>query len=644
MVTDVSGYRRVAFVHSETILQFFAHFHQEVEQDTGFAWCVLVFLVKSYQKKHMPDVIRLLPDLVANQIAAGEVIQRPSSVVKECIENALDASSSCVKVIFKEAGKSLVQVVDDGKGMSASDAKMSLIKHSTSKIYAAEDLFKIQTMGFRGEAMASMVSVAQLELETRPADCALGIRLWAEGTSIQKHEPFATAVGTKVSVKNLFFNVPARRHFLKSNSVETKHIIEEFQRAALSRPDVAFSLYQDATELHQLPAAKLSHRIVHLFGNNYKEQLIACKASTDHMVLRGYIGKPSHAKKTRGEQFFFVNKRFVKLPYIHHAIRTAFADLIRDNSFPFYVLCIEIHPSQIDVNIHPAKTEVKFKNEKAVYAIVSSAVQQALATHQITPSLDFAQDINFDPFSLSATHEARPPLWQNVSARLTSTDWSRPTAEGWRMLFPAEHTERSVAHTTTIPSASNDPQTAVADNLLHHRPKIQLQDCYILAPMRSGLIIVDQQAAHERILYEQYMHYLNHGQGPSHPLTTPVQVVLSSEALHLFKDAKNKVQSLGFVLDFLDAEVLLVSGCPLTAIDHSPQVLLEALCKQYSASVCWAQSLAHCLRMLPKRLPTQEMDTLIDQLFACKEPMHTPAGHKTFVLIRSDYIAKMFAD
>ena len=397
----------------------------------------------------MSDIIRLLPDSIANQIAAGEVVQRPASVVKELIENAIDADSRAIKVVIKDAGKALIQVIDNGVGMSEVDARMSFEKHATSKIRTSEDLFNIQTMGFRGEALASIAAVAQLEMETCHKKGELGTRIVIEGAEVKTQTPVAAPQGTKISVKNLFFNVPARRNFLKSNPVETKHMIDEFQRAALARPDIVFSFYQNAQEIYQLTAAKLSHRIVHLFGDAYKKQLVPCQEATNSLKLQGYIGKPAYAKKTRGEQFFFVNQRFIKSPYLNHAVKNAFEGLLSQDVFPFYVLFIDIDPQRIDVNVHPTKTEIKFEDERMVYSILTAAIKQALAVHHVTPSIDFEQNVNFDPFAQASTTiaEATTPLTSHIpwgESKLSESNYAqfkRPSttqqsnAQDWEKLF-----------------------------------------------------------------------------------------------------------------------------------------------------------------------------------------------------------------
>ncbi|HZB14225.1 MAG TPA: DNA mismatch repair endonuclease MutL, partial [Chryseolinea sp.] len=355
----------------------------------------------------MPDIIQLLPDSIANQIAAGEVVQRPSSAVKELIENSIDAEASQIKLIVKDSGKTLLQIIDNGKGMSETDARMSLERHATSKIRKAEDLFTLHTMGFRGEALASIAAVSQLELKTRPHDEELGTLLVVEASDVKRQEAVACEKGTSICVKNLFYNIPARRNFLKSNASEYQHILEEFQRLALSHPEISFQFIETDSLEYDLPSGKLSQRIINLFGKAYQEQLAACQEETPLIKITGYVGKPQFARKKRGEQFLFVNKRFIRSNYLNHAVMTAFEDLLPENTFPFYVLFIEVDPKHIDVNVHPTKTEIKFDNERAVYAVVLSAVRQAIGTHNLTPAIDFDADVNIIAKLSQATSQSK---------------------------------------------------------------------------------------------------------------------------------------------------------------------------------------------------------------------------------------------
>ena len=376
----------------------------------------------------MLNVIQLLPDSIANQIAAGEVVQRPASVVKELLENSVDAKAKSIQVIIREAGRNLIQIVDDGAGMTETDARMSFERHATSKIRTSDDLFRIRTMGFRGEALASIAAVSQIEMRTRRAEEELGTLIRIEGSDIKAQESISCLPGTNLLIKNLFFNVPARRNFLKSNSVEMRHILDEFQRVALANPEVTFSLFHNDQEIYNLPAGKLSRRIIDMFGKNYREQLNHCDEQTPYVTVHGYIGKPESAKKARNEQFFFVNNRFVKHNYLHHAVVGAYEGTLPEGSHPFYVLFIEIDPSHIDINIHPTKTEIKFDDERSVYAIMMAAVRKAVGVYNLSPSLDFESDVNFLSGGRGNSSRKAPIVENKPEAKPITASWSTGNA------------------------------------------------------------------------------------------------------------------------------------------------------------------------------------------------------------------------
>ncbi|MCU0317759.1 MAG: DNA mismatch repair endonuclease MutL [Amoebophilaceae bacterium] len=613
----------------------------------------------------MSNLIRLLPDALANQIAAGEVVQRPASVVKELLENAVDAGSTAIKVIVKDAGKSLIQVIDNGTGMSEVDARLSFERHATSKIRTAADLFNIQTMGFRGEALASIAAVAQLEMETCHKKGSLGTRIIIEGAQFKTQAPVSTPQGTKVSVKNLFFNVPARRNFLKSNPVETKHLIDEFQRVALARHDIAFSFYQNSLETYLLPAAKLSHRIVHVLGEASKKQLIPCQEETEVLKIQGYIGKPEYAKKTRGDQFFFVNQRFIKSLYLHHAVKTAFEGLLSPNTFPFYVLFIEIAPDRIDVNVHPTKTEIKFDDERMVYSILTAAIKRALATHHMTPSIDFEQNNNFNPFSTTSSTTTSTAEKVKESRYAQFKSWDTMPQQGkikdWERLFqPLDKHPDNTTITWQMAGASSTPTASETASLqpthaTANTVKVQLHNKYILTQLKSGILLIDQHAAHERILYEQYLQPLLHNKGKSaQQLLFPVRIHLNPADLALVQAHATDMHALGFVLDTFERDSLIVTGCPVEAADHDLKQLLEGLVEQFKWNQArftlttqenLARSLAKraCIQS-GKKLQQEEIDALVDQLFACTHPHHTPAGHKTFVVMTLEAIDTIFQE
>jgi DNA mismatch repair protein MutL len=632
-------------------------------------------LIKDHAKNMTTqNLIRLLPAALANQIAAGEVIQRPASVVKELLENAVDAGSRHIKVIIKDAGKTLIQVIDDGIGMSETDARMSLEKHATSKINTTEDLFNIKTMGFRGEALPSIAAVSQMTIETRTGDVELGTCLVVEGSIIKSQEPTTTAKGTKISVKNLFFNIPARRNFLKSDPVENKHIIEEFQRVALANPDIAFDLYINDQETYQLPINKLAHRIVHLFGEGYKTQLIPCQETTETIQIQGYIGKPTHAKKTRGEQFFFVNKRFIRSAYLHHAIKQAFEKLLPDDAFPFYVLFIDIDPARIDVNVHPTKTEIKFEDESMVYAILQAAVKQALAIHHIAPPLDFEQNINFNPFSLKEKLSETTYVSKSDRNYAKFKNSQRPSVgeQDWEKLFErlnegaqptvqdsiAEPDSNEPGHTSILQLSNasflEGKENGIQAGLATQETKIakmQLHCQYILASVKSGLLLIDQHAAHERILYEKYLQDLANPTGASQQLLFPCHIDVNPADFALIQAQENIFKALGFVIEAFGKNSILISGCPAEAVNQDPKQLIEGILEQTK----WLQaetslpvketlirSLAKRTCIQPgKKLTPTEMDSLVDQLFACQHVNYTPDGRKIWVILTLAEIANL---
>lgn len=612
----------------------------------------------------MSNLIHLLSDTLANQIAAGEVVQRPASVVKELMENAVDAASSEVKLIIKDAGKTLIQVIDDGLGMSETDARMSFERHATSKIKTADDLFNIHTMGFRGEALASIAAVAQVEMETCTAGSELGTRITIEGATVKSQMPVSAKKGTKISVKNLFFNVPARRNFLKSNPVESKHIIDEFQRVALARPDIAFSLYQNNSETYQLPPAKLSHRIVHLLGKACQAQLVPCQEETDLLKIKGYIGKPTYAKKTRGEQFFFVNQRFIKSNYMHHAVKSAFEGLLPEEAFPFYVLFIDIAPSHVDVNVHPTKTEIKFDEERVVYSMLEATVKQALAAHQLTPSIDFDQNANFNPLDFK---EQSLRKQQGGTTEKDYTQFRSPAiqqSKDWERLFeglgasekeqerPLLDTEQPT--TLTLPSIANQPPSSQEESISEAptTPKVQLHKKYILTQVKSGILLIDQQAAHERIFYEKYLQSLENKSGASQQLLFPYTIELNPADFNLIKDCEKEICALGFVFESFGKNTIVVSGYPAEIVGTEPQGLLEGLIEQFkwnkeqlslATNENLARSLAKrsCIRH-GQKLSSTEMDAVVDQLFACTNANYAPDGRKVFVVLTLERLGEIF--
>ena len=603
----------------------------------------------------MPDIIRLLPDSLANQIAAGEVDQRPASAVKELLENAIDAEATKISVIVKDAGKELIQVIDNGKGMSETDARMSLERHATSKISRSEDLFNIRTMGFRGEAVASIAAVSQLELKTRAQQSEIGTKILVEGSEIKLQEPEVCEVGTSFGVKNLFYNVPARRNFLKSNGVEMKHILEEFQRVALANPQISFGLYQNDLETYNLSGGKLSQRIVGLFSKNYKEQLASCKVETELVKIHGYIGKPEFAKKTRGEQFFFVNNRFIKNNYLNHAVVNAYEGLIPDGNFPFYVLFIDIDPKHVDVNVHPTKTEIKFDDERTLYSVVRAAVRQALASHNFTPALDFDADINITQ-KISASRET---IKDKNYSQFRGTSLQKSNTEHWEKLFDENEGKLNLE---SLKDEQKKDLTLTFDSKLNEKtetvfPKqaqsvFQLHNHYIISQVRSGMMMVDQRAAHERVLFERYLSNLDTHSGASQQSLFPQTITLNQQDASLVMDMEKEIKALGFMIEPFGKCDFLVKGMPTDLAQMNEQHVFEGLLEQFKKnkselSIPVRENLA---RSLAKRtsltkseqLMDEEMRMLIDQLFGCENPNYTPDGRKTFQIIDLNTIENYF--
>ncbi|MBL7859036.1 MAG: DNA mismatch repair endonuclease MutL [Cyclobacteriaceae bacterium] len=605
----------------------------------------------------MPDIIQLLPDSIANQIAAGEVVQRPASAVKELMENAIDAGAKQITLIVKEAGKTLIQVRDDGAGMSETDARMSLERHATSKIRKAEDLFTLHTMGFRGEALASIAAVAQLEMKTRLADQELGTLLVVEGSEVKRQEPVACEKGTSISVKNLFYNIPARRNFLKSNASEYQHITDEFQRLALAHPEISFQLVETDSLEYDLPISRLSQRIVNLFGKSYQEQLAPCQEQTALVNLTGYIGKPHFARKKRGEQFLFVNKRFIRSNYLHHAVMKAFEGLLPDDSFPFYVLFLTIDPRHIDVNVHPTKTEIKFDDEKAVYAVVLSAVRQALGSHNLAPAIDFGSDVNIlSKLSNASAHSSEVYFEERFSTALHRHQ--QPHQTNWEKLFEGEgmagrsysdEAQSPVVQTLRFESALNQPdaERTESGNLL-----FQLHHQYVIKQVKSGMMIIDQQAAHERILYEKFMGQLKNKTGQSQQSLFPQTIQLNASDVALVLEMAQEITALGFRFEEFGKNTVLVTGVPAHLPSGREKEFFEGLVEQFKINQSeMALPLRENLaRSLAKRasiragqqLVKEEMQALLDNLFACGTSNYAPDGRPTFFIFDLGKIESYF--
>jgi DNA mismatch repair protein MutL len=607
----------------------------------------------------MTDIIQILPDPVANQIAAGEVIQRPASAVKELLENAIDSGADTINLIIKDAGKALIQVTDNGSGMSVTDARLCFERHATSKIRSADDLFCIRTMGFRGEALASIAAIAQVELKSKRPGEELGTRIEIEGSRVIIQEPCNSQPGTSISIRNLFFNVPARRNFLKSNTSETRHIIDEFHRIALAHPGVQFSLHNNGLELYRLPAGNLRQRIVSLFSNSYNERLVPVEEDTTVISIKGFIGKPEFARKTRGEQYFFVNNRYIRDPYLHHAVVNAYEGLLPPESFPSYFLFLDTDPTHIDINIHPTKTEIKFDDERTVYAIVRAAVKKSLGQYSVTPSLDFNQEVSIQiPHKFEGEFPKQPSVNINTDYnpfQQTGRKYEKPVVQGWENLYEGLRHEKSQSgELMTDPDPETEPNpTLIPDNVAESgRTLLQIHNRYIIAPVKSGFLVVDQQNAHERILYERFLASLEQKLSTSQQQLFPVTLELNVSDALLMKDLQNHFRILGFDIREFGGNTFVVHGIPAGYKGESPQEVIESIIEHYKSSMgeakndtirCLAVSMAKSMGVKSGRTLTgTEMRTLIDELFACADPHHSTSGKPTLSMVRIDELERKF--
>ncbi len=618
----------------------------------------------------MTDIIHLLPDTVANQIAAGEVIQRPASAVKELIENAVDAGSSSIKLIIKDAGKILIQVIDNGKGMSETDARMSFERHATSKIEKAADLFAITTKGFRGEALASIAAIAQVEIKTRRPTDEVGTMICIEGGEVITQESCSTAIGTSLSIKNLFYNVPARRNFLKSNSVEFSHIIDEFQRVALAHPDIEFSLHHNGSSMFVLPKSNLRQRIVNVFGGNYNQRLVPVEEETFIVKINGFIGKPEFAKKTRGEQFFFVNNRFIRNGYLHHAVQNAYEQLLPRETHPAYFLFLEVDPKSIDINIHPTKTEIKFEDERSIYAILRSAIKKSLGQYNISPTIDFNLEASistdgppkdriieapkirinpeYNPFKSQTTFDNnRDFSGPNLRQKSNMHHWDKLYEQHEQSTTTTEISqEASVQQETINPKWEND-FSEVAKSLSY-----QLHGKYILSHIKTGFMIIDQQGAHERILYEKFIQCLSRNTSSSQQLLFPQTIEFSSSDNALVQQLLPELNALGFNLEEFGKNTFVVHGTPtlLGEADskESLERILEAFKKNQSElKLPSTENLARSMAVnaaikAGKILTNEEMKNLVDELFACEQPYASPSGRPTLTTFSLEDLEKRF--
>ena len=616
----------------------------------------------------MADIIQLLPDHVANQIAAGEVVQRPASVVKELLENAIDAKATMIKLVVKDGGRTLIQVIDNGTGMSHTDARLGFERHATSKIKSADDLFHIVTKGFRGEALASIAAIAHVEMHTREAEADLGTTLKIEGGKVVAHEFSAGPEGTSISVKHLFFNIPARRNFLKSQQVELRHITDEFHRVALAHPAIEFHFYHNTSELFHLPAASLKKRIIGIFGSRTNEKLVPVKEETAVVNLSGFVCKPKFAKKSRGEQFFFVNNRFIKSPYLHHAVVSAFEGLLKTDTYPGYFLYLEVDPTSIDINIHPTKTEIKFDDEHTLYAILRSAVKHSLGQFNITPALDFEKDQNLEtPYAFRDRSGVPPgiqvdtgynPFKQESAGRPVGTGREKARSGAWEGLYvglESRMSDSSQFSSVAFESEANTrlPLEHLDESQEAHLSSFQLRRKYIVTSIKSGMLIIHQNRAHQRILYEKFLKTVTLKEAVSQQLLFPLAMSFNSSELAIISDMQEQLQLFGFAFEEIGKEQLKISGIPFLIPENEVRMVLDQLIAE--AQTHGDQIATSPLDMLSRTLgkslavktgtPLNQaaQQAMVNDLFACREPKLCPYNRPAYTIIEDNEIDKKFS-
>ena len=616
----------------------------------------------------MSDIIKLLPDHVANQIAAGEVVQRPSSVVKELLENAIDAGAGSIKLIIKDGGKMLIQIVDDGIGMSEADALLSFERHATSKISSVEDLFNLDTKGFRGEALASITAISHVEMQTKRAEDELGTFIRIEGSKISAQEVIATPKGTSIAVKNLFFNIPARRNFLKSNQVEFRHITDEFHRVVLTHPAIQFNFYNNGSELFNLPKSNLRRRIVNVFGRKMNHKLVPVAEETQVIKIAGFICKPEFAKRSRGEQFFFVNNRFIKSPYLHHAIVAAFEGLIKSDSCPGYFLNLEVDPGSIDVNIHPKKTEIKFDDEHTLYAILKSTIKHSLGQFNITPEIDFKSNVNLDtPYAFKDKNAVQPNIEVDVAfnpfsdTAHTQKDTSKPSYQkqetaAWEDMYVG--LESQGGEDVDFSSVSFESET-ITGSIFDEKNEnfgvsktFQLRRKYIVTTIKSGMVVIDQSRAHQRVLYEDFLKNITIKEVASQQLLFPLTLSFSKADITIIKEIKEILTTVGFIFSKLDEELVEITGVPLLVAESEVGMVLEQLIANYQLNVTeesfsltdiLAKTLCKTLAVKTgELLENSSQIALVNDLFACKESRVSPFNKSIYVTITGYDIDKKF--
>jgi DNA mismatch repair protein MutL len=606
----------------------------------------------------MSDIIKLLPDSVANQIAAGEVIQRPASVVKELMENAIDAGASTIQVNIKEAGRTLIQVIDNGCGMSPSDASIAFERHATSKISVAKDLFAIRTLGFRGEALASIAAIAEVDLKTRRVEDEIGTEIRIHGSELKGQEPVAYPPGSNFMVRNLFYNVPARRKFLKANTTEFRHIVNEFYRVALTNPELSFTLAHNQSEIYSLPPAQIKQRIINVFGKNMSQVLIPVQAETSIVKIHGYLGKPEAARKSFGEQFFFVNRRYMRHPYFHKAILEAYEQVLPPDTVPSYFLFMEADTESIDINIHPTKTEVKFEDERSIFQILHAAARETLGKHSMVPSLDFNKEGDIDIPVLRKDTEINIPRERiNPDYNPFEEEQGRPSYQAGEQTGNQARYSQWESLFEDIEKAERKISEALEDNVGPDADRsesnlFQFKQKYILLAVKSGLMMVDQQRAHERILYDRFLIAASEDKPSTQQDLFPRKVELNAADHALLIEIFDDICKLGFDIRDLGDNTIEIKGIPADLSDEDPSIWLDLFKREFKEKGgdlrgerdrMIASALARTGTIKPgKVLMPREMRELMDQLFACTEPGSTPDGKIVFRILPLEDIDKMF--
>ncbi len=588
--------------------------------------------IQEFQEKEM-STIKQLPKSVANQIAAGEVIQRPASVVKELIENSIDAKSKNIKLIIKDAGKQSITIIDDGIGMDKNDIKKCFLRHSTSKLREAEDIYKVKTMGFRGEALSSISSVAELKIKTKTLNCDIGNEIIIKDSKILEESKSDIQSGTIINVKNLFFNIPARRNFLKSNNVELRHIIDEFIRCAISNFDVNFILVNEEAEMFNLKKSNLKKRIISIFKKSYEEYLIQCEEEFDSIKIKGFIGKPKNSKKTRGEQFIFVNNRFVKSSYLGHAIYKSYEGLLEEKKYPFYVLFINLNTEKVDINIHPTKTEIKFDDEKLIYSLVNSTIKKTLDKYNISPSINFDADVNFLK-EVVTNYDNKDNSFRNKN------DIKPLRGNDWEEIF---ENVRSENKTAKLFQDEDEPLT-------NNKP-VQFLDKFIFKQLGEKLLVFNHKNCQQRIIYEKYEKGINKFTNTQQNLF-PQYIDLNQSDFEIIKTIIEDIKSIGFDIDYFGENSVVVNGIPAGLNDINEKDLVEGFIEEVKNcnSDLDKEKRDKILKFFSKKvkiisskiLNEDQMNLIIDKLFACKNPKFTPDGKQNYIELGIEKVENLF--